>query len=446
MTITSTRPSVLQAGKTWRNWGRSEEAHPVFTARPTSVDEVSSIVRYARENGLTVKTVGAGHSFTGIAATDGIMLDLDALDGLRSVDAKLGRVTLGAGTNLHQLPDILRPLGLALENMGDIDRQTIAGATSTGTHGTGARFGGLATQIVGVTLVTADGSVLTVSETSHPELLPAVRLGLGALGVIVELTLQCVPNFLLNAVERPETFDAVLDSFEERALGSDHFEFYWFPHSDGVATKTNTRLPGDAERHPLHPVGEWWEDRFISNGVLALLCNVGRIAPSLTPPINRLATKVYGNRTFTDHSHDVFVSPRTIRFREMEYAIPRAAVPAALRDVRKLIDDKGWSISFPVEVRVARQDDNWLSTAQGRDSGYIAVHRYFRDGPEQYFRAVETIMKHYDGRPHWGKMHYQDAESLARVYPHHGDFVAARNRLDPGHLFTNPYLDRVLGA
>ncbi len=446
MTITSVRPAGLMSGTAWQNWARSQTAHPVFAARPPDVDEVVSIVRFARENGLTVKTVGAGHSFTAIAATDGIMLDLGAIDGLRSVDAARGRVTLGAGTNLYQLPDILRPLGLALENMGDIDRQTIAGATSTGTHGTGARFGGLATQIVAVTLVTADGSILRVSETEHAELLPAARLGLGALGVIVELTLQCVPNFLLSAVERPERFDEVLDDWEARATGPDHFEFYWFPHSDGVATKTNTRLPGDAERHPLNPIGEWWEDRVITNHVLALMCNVGRVVPALTPPINRLATKIYGNRSFTDHSHDVFVSPRTSRFREMEYSVPRAAVPEALRAVRKMIDDRGWRISFPLEVRVAQRDDNWLSTAQGRDAGYIAVHRYFRDDYEPYFRAVEDIMKHYDGRPHWGKIHYRDAESLAATYPHHGDFVAVRDRLDPDRLFTNPYLDRVLGA
>ena len=445
MTIATGRPASLKPGSIWRNWGRSEAAYPVLSARPTSVDEVQAIVRFAADNGLTVKTVGAGHSFTAIAATDGIQLDLDALEGLVSVDRALGRVTLRAGTNLHQLPAILRPLGLALENMGDIDRQTIAGATSTGTHGTGARFGGLATQVVGVTLVTADAGILRISETEHPELLPAARLGLGALGVIVELTIQCVPAFLMQAVERAEGFDAVLDDFDARADGADHFEFYWFPHSDGVATKTNTRLPFEAERHPLHPVGAWWEDRVIGNALLAAICNVGRVIPSLTPPINRLATSVYGNRTFTDDSHDVFVSPRTTRFREMEYAIPREHVPAALREVRALIERRGWRISFPIEVRVARSDENWLSTAQGRESGYIAVHRYFRDDPTEYFRAVEDIMRGFDGRPHWGKMHFQDAESLARVYPHHADFVAARDRLDPDRRFTNPYLDRVLG-
>jgi FAD-linked oxidoreductase len=415
-------------------------------ASPATVDEVAAIVRFAREREYTVKTVGAGHSFTAIARAQDVQLDVSRLQGLLAVDLEHDRVTLAAGTRLHQLPALLEPYGLALPNMGDIDRQTIAGATSTGTHGTGARFPGLAAQIVALTMVTADGSVLRVSETENAELLPAARLGLGALGILVDLTLQCVPAFLLHAVERPGGFSEVLDGLEQRVAAVDHFEFYWWPHTDGVMTKSNTRLPADAERHPVGPVAGFIEDRIVSNAVLALLCNVGRLAPPLTPRINRLATRVYGNRTYTDHSYEVFVSPRTTRFREMEYSIPRAAIPDALRDIRSLIDSHGWTISFPVEVRVAAADDNWLSTASGRDSGYIAVHRYFRDDHEEYFRGVEQIMLGYQGRPHWGKIHYRNAASLAGAYPHHADFVAVRDRLDPDRVFTNPYLDRVLGA
>ena len=439
-------PVGLRAGAIWRNWGRSESIRPVYAARPTSIEEVVEIVRFARDRGLTVKTVGAGHSFTAIAAAPGIQLELAGLDGLLAVDPALGRVTLGAGTNLYQLPRLLAPYGLALENMGDIDRQTIAGATSTGTHGTGAAFGGLATRIVALTLVTAEATVLRISETENAELLPAARLGLGALGVIVEITLQCVPAFLLHALERPAGFDEVLDDFGERATAVDHFEFYWWPHTDGVLTKTNTRLPGDSERKPVGVLAGWIEDRVVSNAVLALVCNLGRLAPAVTPAINRFATRVYGNRSYIDHSHEVFVSPRLTRFREMEYAIPRAAIPDALRDIRALIERRGWRISFPVEVRVAASDDNWLSTAEGRDSGYIAVHRYFRDDHEDYFRAVEQVMLAYQGRPHWGKIHYRDAASLSELYPHHSDFVAVRDRLDPDRVFTNPYLDRVLGV
>ncbi len=439
-------PLGLEPGRTWHNWGRSESIRPQLIARPQSVDEVVAVVRYARERGLRVKAIGAGHSFTAIAAAPGIQLDLSRLDGLLGVDAATGRATLAAGTRLHQLPALLGPHGLAMENMGDIDRQSISGATSTGTHGTGSEFVGLAGQIAAVTLVTADGSILRVSETENAELLPAARLGLGALGILVDITIQCVPAFLLSAVERPEPLERVLDEFDARARAVDHFEFYWFPHTRTALTKNNSRLDGSAERHPLPAAREWLEDRVLSNSVLSLMCNVGRVAPALTPGINRLAGRLIGNRDFTDLSPEVFVTARKTRFREMEYAIPRAAIPDAVRAIDRLIADRGWRISFPVEVRVAASDDIWLSTAQGRESGYIAVHRYFRDDYREYFAGVEKIMRGFGGRPHWGKIHRQDAGSLAESYPHLPEFLAVRDRLDPDRVFANPYLDRVLGA
>lgn len=431
---------------TWRNWGRVESATPAFRARPASIDEVQAVVRTARERGLPVKAVGAGHSFTDIAATVGVMVDLGAIAGLVSADPERHRVTVGAGTHLHELPAILDPLGLALENMGDIDRQTIAGATSTGTHGTGARFRGLAAQLVGVTLVTADGALLTVDETRNAELLPAVRLGLGALGVVVEVTIQCVPAFLLRAVEHPEPLAEVLGTFEQRAAADDHFEFYWWPHTDRAMTKVNTRLPLEAGAKPVGPVANWIEESLLQNTALGAVCAVGTVVPGLVRPLNRLATRVYGDREYTDRSYEVFTSPRRVRFREMEYALPRATVPQAVRDISALVEREHWDIGFPLEVRVAAADDNWLSTAYGRDVGYIAVHRYHRQDHLPYFRAVDRILRAYEGRPHWGKIHFQDAASLAERYPRFGDFLAVRDRLDPDRVLQNAYLDRVLGA
>lgn len=444
-------PLLVDPVTPWRNWGRSESATPAFRARPTSVDEVVAVVRAARERGLTIKAVGSGHSFTDVAATIGVMVDVSAIEGLIAVDAERHRATLGAGTRLHRLPALLDPHGLALENMGDIDRQTIAGATSTGTHGTGCRFPGLAAQIVALRLVTAAGDVLTVSEAENAELLPAARLGLGALGIVVEVTLQCVPAFLLRAVEHPEPFDGVLDSFEQRATESDHFEFYWWPHTDAVMTKTNTRLPldptaKDAGAKPVGPVANWVEETLLSNGVLALKSGLGTLLPRTVRPLNRLATRVYGDREYTDRSYEVFTAPRNVRFRELEYAIPRAALPEALRELRALIEREGWDISFPVEVRVAAPDDNWLSTAYRRESAYLAVHKYVRDDHLPYFRAVDALLRGFDGRPHWGKIHFQDAASLAPRYPRFEDFRAVRTMLDAERVLANPYLDRVLGS
>ena len=433
----------LETGTRWRNWGRSQDVTPQHVARPETVDEVVAVVNAARLRGLTVKAIGASHSFTGIAATRGVQVDVSRLDGVYAVDGT--RVTLGAGTNLYQLPALLDPLGLALTNMGDIDRQTIAGATSTGTHGTGAAFGGLATQVVALTLVTAAGEILRVSETENAELLPAARLGLGALGIVVEITIECVPSFALRAVEKPEPLADVLDDWMARSGGVDHFEFYWFPHTETALTKSNTRMPADTPAVRQSAMASWVDDELLTNGVFAVTCGLGKLMPAIIPGINNLADKLVAEREITDVSHRIFVAPRRVRFREMEYAIPRENVPEALRAIQKLVADKGWNISFPVEVRVAAADDNWLSTAYGRESGYIAVHRYYREDPTEYFEAVEAIMKGFGGRPHWGKMNYRDAESLAAVYPRFDDFRAVRDRLDPARLFANEYLDRVLG-
>lgn len=437
------RSGVLEPGVRWRNWGRSATARPRYLASAASPEEVQETIAFAREEGLTVKPIGAGHSFTSIAATDGVQLDISAIDGISNVDGTL--VTLGAGTNLYQLPALLAPHGLALQNMGDIDRQTLAGATSTGTHGTGSAFGGLATRLRAATLVTAAGEVLSVSDTENAELLPAVVLGLGALGVVVDLTIDCVPAFLLHAVERPERTEVVLAEWSERIAEHDHFEFYVWPHSDTALTKTNTRLPGDAPRHPLGAFSGWFDDEFMANGVYRGIVNLGRIAPAVIPPINRLAVKLSGNREFTDHSPDVFTTNRTVRFREMEYALPVEAIPTAVAQVRALIADRGWKVSFPIEVRAAAADDLWLSTATGRATGYVAVHRFFRESDQEYFREVEAIMRAHDGRPHWGKMHNRTADDLRPTYPRFDDFLAVRDRLDPDRLFANEYLTRVLG-
>jgi len=333
-----------------------------------------------------------------------------------------------------------------LPNMGDIDRQTIAGATSTGTHGTGLGFGGLATQVVGVKLVTGTGDLLTVSDTERPDLLPAVRLGLGALGVLVELTLQLVPRYVLHAVEQPEPLDEVLDGWVDRVQGADHFEFYWFPHTGSALTKTNTRLPGDAPRKPLGRISRWVDDELLANGAYRAVCAAGRAAPGTTPRLARLVERLSGSRDFTDFSPAVFTTHRSVRFREMEYAVPLEAVPDAFREVRALIERKGWRISFPIEVRAAASDENWLSTAYGRDTGYLAVHRYFREDHREYFADVEAIMRSFEGRPHWGKLHTQGAETLRDAYPRFDDFLRVRDELDPERRFANAYLDRVLGG
>ncbi|MGW3206772.1 D-arabinono-1,4-lactone oxidase [Streptomyces sp. NPDC001135] len=438
--------SSTASGKngTWRNWGGNVSARPARQVAPASVDELAAAVRRAAEDGLKVKAVGTGHSFTSIAATDGVLIRPQLLTGIRNIDRSSMTVTVEAGTPLKRLNAALAREGLSLTNMGDIMEQTVSGATSTGTHGTGRESGSIAAQIKGLELVTADGSVLTCSEKENPEVFAAARMGLGALGVVTAITFAVEPLFLLTAREEPMPFDRVLAEFDQLWAENEHFEFYWFPHTGNTNTKRNNRSAG-----PEQPVGRlagWFEDEFLSNGVFQVAQWVGRAAPATVPAIARISSKALSARTYTDIPYKVFTSPRRVRFVEMEYAVPRAALAETLRELRTMVDRSGLRVSFPVEVRTAPADDITLSTASGRDSAYVAVHM-FRGTPYQaYFTAAERILTAHEGRPHWGKVHTRDAEYFARVYPRFAEFTALRDRLDPERLFQNDYLRRVLGS
>ncbi|MFI1836307.1 D-arabinono-1,4-lactone oxidase [Streptomyces olivaceoviridis] len=438
--------SSTASGKngTWRNWGGNVSARPVRQVTPASVEELAGAVRRAREDGLKVKAVGTGHSFTSIAATDGVLIRPQLLTGIRTIDRASMTVTVEAGTPLKRLNTALAREGLSLTNMGDIMEQTVSGATSTGTHGTGRASGSIAAQIKALELVTADGSVLTCSEKENPEVLAAARIGLGALGVVTAITFAVEPLFLLTAREEPMPFERVLAEFDQLWAENEHFEFYWFPHTGNTNTKRNNRSAG-----PEQPVGRlagWFEDEFLSNGVFQVAQWAGRAVPATVPAIARISSRALSARTYTDIPHKVYTSPRRVRFVEMEYAVPRAALVQTLRELKALVDRSGLRVSFPVEVRTAPADDITLSTASGRDSAYIAVHM-FRGTPYQaYFTAAERIFTAHEGRPHWGKVHTRDAEYFSRVYPRFGEFTALRDRLDPDRLFQNDYLRRVLGA
>ncbi|MFG2607057.1 D-arabinono-1,4-lactone oxidase [Streptomyces sp. NPDC048514] len=429
---------------TWRNWGGNVSARPARQVAPASVEELAAAVRRAREDGLRVKPVGTGHSFTAIAATDGVLIRPQLLTGIRDIDRESMTVTVEAGTPLKRLNAALAREGLSLTNMGDIMEQTVSGAVSTGTHGTGRESGSIAAQIRGLELVTADGSVLGCSEKENPEVFAAARTGLGALGVITAITFAVEPLFLLTAREEPMPFDRVIAEFDQLWAENEHFEFYWFPHTGNTNTKRNNRSAG-----PEQPVGRlagWIEDEFLSNGVFQVAQWAGRAAPAAVPAIARVSSRALSARTYTDIPYRVFTSPRRVRFVEMEYAVPRAALTDALRELRTMIERSGLRVSFPVEVRTAPADDITLSTASGRDSAYIAVHM-FRGTPYQaYFTAAERILAAHEGRPHWGKVHTRDADYFARVYPRFAEFTALRDRLDPDRLFQNDYLRRVLGA
>ena len=428
----------------WSNWAGNQRMVPARTARPTSADEIAATVKQAAADGLRVKPIGAGHSFTAIGLTDGVQLDLSSYNGLVSADPKTGLVTAQAGLKLNRLNALLHEVGLGLTNMGDIDVQTVTGAVSTGTHGTGRDSAGFAAQVVGLELVLADGSLVQCSATERPELFAAARVGLGALGVISTVTFQAEPAFLLEADERPMPLDDVLGGFEELVTSNEHFEFYWFPHTDVALTKRNNRREGEAS--PLSRAKAFLDDELLSNGLFELTCRLGRRMPTLIPQLNRVAAKALSARTYVDAAPKVFTSPRRVRFYEMEYALPREVLPAVFAELRRLPEKHGMRISFPVEVRVAPADDVWLSTASGRDTAYVAVHMFQGTPYDPYFREVEKLYAEVGGRPHWGKLHSLGAEDLRSVYPRFDDFVAVRDEVDPERRFGNAYLEKVLGS
>jgi L-gulono-1,4-lactone dehydrogenase len=447
---------------TWQNWAGTASADPARRYWPRTAEAIADAIAEAVSAGLPVRALGSGHSFTPAAATSGAALDLSRWVGVISADAESGLVTVRSGTTLRSLNTALDRLGLALPNLGDIDEQTIAGAISTGTHGTGARFGGLATQVAALDLVLADGTVVSCSAEQRPDLFAAARVSLGALGVISTVTLRCVPAFALAADERPMPLEEVTARFGEFAAGNDHFEFFWFPYGKRALVKRNNALlpPGDdppgsprawGGSPPPHippRLPEWrrfWEYEVMENGAFGALCRTGRAIPGLIKPLNRLAAATLSKRSYSAPSHRVFVTPRRVRFVESEYALPREAVLDVLAELRRSVPRLADPVMFPVEVRISAADDIWLSTAYGRESAYVAIHQYAGLPYQEYFRLFESITAAAGGRPHWGKMHTLDAERLGVLYPRFADFLRLRDELDPDRAFANPYLEQVLG-
>jgi L-gulonolactone oxidase len=411
--------------------------------RPGSRDELAAAVLAAASAGRKVSVAGSGHSFTEAAMTDGTMLRVEALSGVIDADPGSGLVEVGGGTVLAELNEELGRLGLAMENLGDIDRQTIAGAISTGTHGTGARLRNLSSQVAAIELVLADGSVRRMVEGDRPELLRAARVGVGALGAISSVTLRCVPAFTLERVDTSESREAVLDAFAERADANDHFELFTFPYADSALVLERNRTDGPPR--PRGRAAAFLNDVVLENWALEALSATGRAFPRFIPGLARLAGWLASGSRTTDRSDRVFVNERRVRFTEMEYGVPRQHGPEAVRRVIEWVRSNRYPVFFPIEMRVAAGDDALLSPSHERDTAYIAVHQYRGMEWRPYFEAVEAIMDEYGGRPHWGKRHFQTAATLAPRYPAWAEFQAVRDELDPGRVFGNEYAERVLG-
>lgn len=443
MTTVVTRPDEARDG--WSNWARTERVCPRRVVTPHSPDELADDIRAAVRDGLSVKAVGTGHSFTGAAVAPGVQVRPEGMDGVVRADTETGLVTVEAGMPLHRLNPLLAELGLAMEILGDIDRQTIAGAISTGTHGSSRLFGSISTQVRALELVLADGSIVTCSASENPSLFAAARISLGALGVITKVTLQCVPLYALEAIDAKRPLDETLEGIDELVEANDHFEFFWFPHTTTALTRRFRRVPPDTPLRPRSTVSRWLDDRVVTNIGYDALLRVGARAPRTVPAITRLVTAAVSAREFTELAPSVFASDRDVRFVEGEYAVPRAALVGALRELHRWVDTHDEPIAFPFEVRFVRADDIWLSPAYERDVAYVAFHQYHRMSHGRWFRVCEDVLGAAGGRPHWGKLHRLAHTDFAERVPRFADFLAVRDDVDPLGVFANPYLDRVLG-
>ena len=426
----------------WTNWAGNQKVDGVSLFMPRSEEELQQVVQFAITNNTRVKVVGSGHSFTAIALPESVLIDLMNYDSVIALDKIANTVTVQSGIQLSKLNLFLHSNGKAMQNLGDIAYQTIAGAISTSTHGTGIKFTGIANQVVALRLVLADSSVVECSAISNPELFECARVGLGALGIISTVTLQVVPAFNLRVIEQPMRVDELLEDLDNHIAANDHFEFFWVPHTGWALTKRNNRTHEPA--NPMGKLSHWYSKTFMENYAFGAVCMLGRALPSLIPKLAK-ALPASGRTDYSDASFKVFASKRVVKFYEMEYAIPREACAEALNRVRRLVVDSGFFLNFPVEVRFTAPDEIPLSTASNRESAYIAVHIYKGMDFVPYFKAVESVMNSYQGRPHWGKLHFQDAESLAPRYPKWQQFQVVRDRVDPKRVFTNSYLETVLG-
>lgn len=426
-----------QSTQQWSNWSGSVTATPQVVAMPDSLAALQQVVREASQRGQTVRVVGAGHSFTPLAQTDGVLVSLDRLQGIVAVDAVRQTATVWGGTKLKALGDELFAHGLAQENLGDINVQSIAGAISTGTHGTGTRFGSLATQTVGLLLVTATGDLLECSPEVNPEIFKAAQVSLGMLGIIAQVTLRVVPAKRLHYVSRGMKLSECLARLDEFKQNNTHFEYYWFPYTDAGQIKFMNETDAPASK------SSFWTDfsqNVLENRVFGMLSGMTRRFPATCEAVCKISGQSVPKIDTVNYSHRLFSTERTVRFQEMEYNLPTADMATVITEIKEQIARAKYRVAFPVECRFVQRDDIWLSPAYERDSAYIAVHMFKGMPYQDYFAGIEAIHRRHNGRPHWGKLHTRTAAELAALYPRWDDFRRVRAALDPQGIFLNNYL------
>jgi len=420
----------------FKNWSEIVQFTPQAIHKPQTEADLIALVKQCHAEQRRIRVVGAGHSFTRLIETDDVLISLEQLQGLIHADQTKLQATVWAGTKIKALGQLLANVNMAQPNLGDIDVQSVAGAISTGTHGSGVTLGSLATQVVELRLLTASGEIITCSETEHPDIFKAAQVSLGLLGIITQVTLQCVPAYTLDYQWYASDLDAVLNNLE--ALKSNrNFEFFWLPHTEQTLVKVMNLTD-----EPAKPKSwlRWFNENIIENAAFWGFNVWARRFPHHSKRIAQIVASLVSDGHDVTASHDTFATVRLVKFNEMEYNIPAEHFVDCLREIKQCITDHNIHVLFPIECRFVAADDIWLSPAYQREAAYIAVHRFKGAPHEDYFEEMETIFRKYNGRPHWGKLHTRTVDEMQVLYPQWDAFLAIRAQLDPDGLFVNDYL------
>ncbi|WP_227559148.1 D-arabinono-1,4-lactone oxidase [Acinetobacter bereziniae] len=415
----------------WNNWSGFQHSQPEHILKPSSIDELKNIV----QNHHKIRVVGAGHSFTPLVCTDATLLSLDHFSGVENVNTALTQANIWSGTRLFNLDQYLEPIQQSLMQQGDIDQQSLAGAVSTGTHGTGLNLHCISAYVEAFELLTASGDILTCSRQDNPNIFEAGRVSLGSLGILTKITMQNKPRYKLKEHMRLCSVKEFFENIDLWKTQHRHIECFAFSHADQLILKTLDITDEDIQPRKLS-----WPSE---DALLTICCSLTKSFPALNPKLQKLLGVFIKPTTFVDWSSQIFPTPRETKFNEMEYQIPIESGMECLEAVLTALKNAKAQTFFPVEFRFVKGDDIWLSPFYQQDSISISVHQYHKQAPNQLFDEIEPIFQHYRGRPHWGKMHNMGASQLQALYSKWDDFMQLRAQLDPTQKFLNPYLEKL---
>ncbi|WP_235831624.1 D-arabinono-1,4-lactone oxidase [Acinetobacter rongchengensis] len=413
----------------WKNWSGYQTAQPEQLLKPQSIEQLQQLVQVQQK----IRVVGAGHSFTPLVCTDAAMVSLDHITGVDWVNAELSQARIGAGTRLFELDQYLQPIHQALMQQGDIDQQSLAGAVSTGTHGTGIDLQSISAYVKEFELLTASGEILRCNAQENKDIFDAGRVSLGSLGVLTKITMQNRPRYKLKEQLELCPVEDFMDNIEHWKTQHRHIECFAFSHAKQLMLKTLDITEGEIQPHKA----QWPSE----DTLLTVCCELVRKFPALNPQLQKLLAVFVKPTSCVDWSSQIFPAVRETKFNEMEYQIPAELGVDCLKEVLATLKTAAFSTFFPVEFRFVKGDDIWLSPFYQRDSVSISIHQYYKQDPRLLFDVIEPILQHYQGRPHWGKMHSMSSAQLKLLYPKWHDFMDIRDRLDPSYKFLNPYLE-----